>query len=122
VSPRFDYQAAMAWLPQSYDRASAGQGFQKFLSRATQIPFGWVSGSLLAAVFLLVARWFLLGGIHGNRCLVALPWLALKGCHIQARFDFPSQVHSFSSAVAAPVRHPDNAFAARRMKRPRRCA
>ena len=50
---------------------------------------------LVAAAFLLVlARWFLPGGIHGGRRFVVLLWLALSGCLIQARFDLPFQIYS----------------------------
>lgn len=61
----------------------------------TRITFGWVGSGLIAAVFLVaLARWFLPGGIHGGRRFVVLVWLALAGCLIQARFDFPFQVYS----------------------------
>jgi len=39
-------------------------------------------------------RWFFRGGIHGGRRFVILMWLALAGCLVHARFDFPFQVHS----------------------------
>jgi O-antigen ligase len=61
----------------------------------TRITFGRVGSGLIAAAFLTVlARWFLPGGIHGGRRFVALLWLSLTGCLIQARFDFPFQVYS----------------------------
>ena len=61
----------------------------------TRITFGWVGCALIATAFLLVlARWWLPGGIHGGRRFVVLLWLALAGCLIQARFDFPFQIYS----------------------------
>jgi O-antigen ligase len=61
----------------------------------TLITFGW-TGSLLIALALLTvaARWFLRGGIHGGRRFMILTWLAMGGCLVHARFDFPFQIHS----------------------------
>ena len=61
----------------------------------TRITFGWV-GSLLiySALLLVLLRWFSRGGIHGGRRFVILLWLALGGCLVHARFDFPFQVYS----------------------------
>ena len=39
-------------------------------------------------------RWLLPGGIRGGRRFVVLIWLALAGCLLMARFDFPFQIHS----------------------------
>ncbi len=61
----------------------------------TRITFGWVGSLLLYASLLIVLlRWFLGDGIHGGRRFVLLLWLALGGCLLHARFDFPFQVHS----------------------------
>lgn len=61
----------------------------------TRITFGWVGSALIAAAFLLVlARCFLPGGIHGGRRFIVLLWLALAGCLVHARFDFPFQIYS----------------------------
>ena len=61
----------------------------------TQITFGWMGlAMLLAALACVVLRWFLPGGIRGSRRFVVLIWLALAGCLIEARFDFPFQIHS----------------------------
>jgi O-Antigen ligase len=61
----------------------------------TRITFGWVGSSLIAlALAAVILRWFVPGGIHGGRRFVGLIWLALAGCLIHARFDFPFQVHS----------------------------
>ena len=61
----------------------------------TRITFGWVGSALIALAFIaVVLRWFAGGGIHGGRRFVMLIWLALAGCLVHARFDFPFQVHS----------------------------
>lgn len=61
----------------------------------TRITFGWLGSGLIAAAFLLVvSRWFLRGGIHGGRRFTMLLWLALAGCMVHARFDFPFQIYS----------------------------
>jgi hypothetical protein len=61
----------------------------------TRITFGYAGCALLGLALCTVAvRWFLRGGIHGGRRFVALTWLALGGCVMHARFDFPFQVHS----------------------------
>jgi len=61
----------------------------------TRITFGWFGMALLlAALACVVLRWFARGGIHGGRRFVLLLWLALGGCMLRARFDFPFQIHS----------------------------
>lgn len=61
----------------------------------TRITFGRIGCALLALAFAVVLlRWFAPGGIHGGRRFVLLTWLALAGCFVHARFDFPFQVHS----------------------------
>jgi O-antigen ligase len=61
----------------------------------TRITFGWVGMALLLAALACVGfRWFVPGGIRGSRRFVVLIWLALAGCLIGARFDFPFQIHS----------------------------
>ena len=61
----------------------------------TLITFGWVGSVLIGMAFLLVlGRWFAPGGIHGGRRFVILVWMALAGCLIHARFDFPFQIYS----------------------------
>jgi hypothetical protein len=62
----------------------------------TRITFGWVGSALIGlSLFTVLVRWFLPGGgIHGGRRFVGLIWLALAGCLIHARFDFPFQIYS----------------------------
>jgi hypothetical protein len=61
----------------------------------TRITFGWLGfGMLLAALACVVLRWFVPGGIQGSRRFVVLAWLALAGCLVEARFDYPFQIHS----------------------------
>jgi O-antigen ligase len=61
----------------------------------TRVTFGWLGSGLIAAAFLIaVGRWFLPGGIHGGRRFTMLLWLALLGCMVHARFDFPFQIYS----------------------------
>jgi O-antigen ligase len=61
----------------------------------TRVTFGW-SGSLLIYLA-LGAAWlqgFARGGIHAGRRFLVLIWVALAGCLVHARFDFPFQLHS----------------------------
>jgi O-antigen ligase len=62
----------------------------------TRITFGWVGSALIAlALMTVLARWFVRGGgIHGGRRFMVLTWLALAGCLVHARFDFPFQIYS----------------------------
>ena len=61
----------------------------------TRITFGWVGfGLILSLLFLVFVRWFTGGGIPTSWPFVAMMWLALGGCLIHARFDFPFQIHS----------------------------
>ena len=61
----------------------------------TRITFGWVGSALIALSLLtVILRWFAPGGIRGGRRFVLLLWLALAGCLVHARYDFPFQIHS----------------------------
>lgn len=61
----------------------------------TRITFGWVGSALIAlALLCTLARWFLPGKIPGGWRLTSLLWLALAGCLVHARFDFPFQIYS----------------------------
>ncbi len=61
----------------------------------TRITFGWLGCSLIALALLTVLlRWLTPGGLHGGRRFMILLWLALAGCLVHARFDFPFQIWS----------------------------
>jgi hypothetical protein len=61
----------------------------------TRITFGWAGLTLiLCALAMVLLRWFARGGIHGGRRFVILLWLAIAGCLVHARFDFPFQIYS----------------------------
>ncbi len=61
----------------------------------TRITFGGLGSALIALAFVAaVLRWFARGGIHGGRRFTILIWLALAGCLVHARYDFPFQIHS----------------------------
>jgi hypothetical protein len=61
----------------------------------TRITFGWVGSGLIGlAMVIVVLRWFGSGGIHGGRRFTFLIWLALAGCLVHARYDFPFQIYS----------------------------
>jgi O-antigen ligase len=61
----------------------------------TRITFGWAGSALISLAFVMVlVRWFLPGGFHGGRRFVVLTWLALAGCLVHVRYDFPFQVYS----------------------------
>lgn len=61
----------------------------------TRITFGWVGCGLIAAAFLLViTRWFAGRGIRTGWRFVSLLSLALGGCLLHARYDFPLQIYS----------------------------
>ena len=61
----------------------------------TRITFGWLGMlPLLLSLVVIWLRWFARGGLYGGRRFVVLVWLALAGCLVHARFDFPFQIHS----------------------------
>src|SRR6185295_9653526 len=65
----------------------------------TRITFGWVGCALIAAAFLLVlTRWFAGHGIRTGWRFVSLLCLALGGCLLHARYDFPFQIYSIQLA------------------------
>ena len=61
----------------------------------TLITFGWLGSGLIAVAFVCVlVRWFIPGGIAAGRELVPLLWVAIGGCLLHARYDFPFQICS----------------------------
>lgn len=59
------------------------------------LTFGWVGFALmLLALGLVIAHAFRADGIPANRRFIWLVWLALAGCLLQARWDFPFRVYS----------------------------
>jgi O-antigen ligase len=59
------------------------------------ITFGRIGCALLlAAGALIAARWFAPGGLRLHRSFVVFVWIALAGCLLHARFDFPLQIYS----------------------------
>lgn len=61
----------------------------------TRITFGWVGCGLIAGAFLLViVHWFAGRGIRTGWRFISLLWLALGGCLVHARYDFPLQIYS----------------------------
>lgn len=61
----------------------------------TLVTFGWVGSVMIAlALACVLGRWWRGGGIETGWRFQALIWLALAGCLIHARFDFPLQVYS----------------------------
>ena len=61
----------------------------------TRITFGGFGSLLIAIAFgSVMVRWFEPRGIHGGRRFVGLVWLAMTGCFVHARFDFPFQIYS----------------------------
>jgi O-antigen ligase len=60
-----------------------------------RLTFGWIGfGMMLAGLSVWVSCAWQKGGIPGSRRFVWLIWLALAGCLVQARWDFPFRVYS----------------------------
>jgi len=61
----------------------------------TVITFGWVGAiPIFLTLLLVLARWFIRGGLPGDKYFVMLLWVALGGCMAHGCFDFPFQIHS----------------------------
>ncbi len=60
-----------------------------------RITFGAAGCVLLGLALAVVGfRWLVPGGLQGGDKLAPFLWLAIAGCLVHARFDFPFQVHS----------------------------
>jgi O-antigen ligase len=61
----------------------------------TRITFGWVGFSfILLGLAVVLARWFRGGGILVAWEFTVMIWLAMAGCLLHAKFDFPFQIYS----------------------------
>jgi O-antigen ligase len=61
----------------------------------TRVTFGCVGSALIGLAFLgVLARYLLPGGVATGWRLVLLIWVALGGCLLHARWDFPLQMYS----------------------------
>ena len=61
----------------------------------TLITFGWVGFvMILGALGCVIGRGFAGSTVRVGRRFIFLSWLALAGCLVQARVDYPMQVHS----------------------------
>lgn len=61
----------------------------------TRVTFGGLGSALIGLAFLAVlARYFLPGGVPTGWRLPLLIWIALGGCLLHARWDFPLQISS----------------------------
>jgi len=61
----------------------------------TRITFGWAGfAPILAMLVIVFLRCFGTGGIPAHWLFVSMIWLALAGCLLHARFDFPFQICS----------------------------
>jgi O-antigen ligase/polysaccharide polymerase Wzy-like membrane protein len=85
----------------------------------TRLTFGWMGTALIGFWFLTVVVRGLTGGAsRAHWPLGFCLWLALAGCLVQARWDFPLQVYSIlflfviwcSMALAAPATVHESAF------------
>jgi hypothetical protein len=67
----------------------------------TRVCFGWAGLTMiLAALGVVVGRWFCGGGgMRASWRFVSFFWIALAGCLIHARWDFPLQVYSIVLVV-----------------------
>lgn len=64
----------------------------------TRVTFGLVGSGMIGLAFLVVVlRWFAAGGMGLPHVLTWLIWVAMAGCLLHARVDFPFQIHSILS-------------------------
>ena len=60
-----------------------------------RITLGWVGMALIGlGLSLALAKWFFPGRCLGDKYFMMMVWIALGGCLLHARFDFPFQIHS----------------------------
>ncbi len=60
-----------------------------------RITFGWVGWSLIVLMLVLaLSRWFVGNGIPARWEFVTMIWVAIAGCLMHAKFDFPFQIYS----------------------------
>lgn len=60
-----------------------------------RITMGWVGLAMVVlGLFFVVYRWFCRPGVFAGYRFVVMSWLALAGCLVHARFDFPLQIYS----------------------------
>ena len=61
----------------------------------TRITFGWIGLSVILCMVLMTAtRWFWGGAIESPWEFAAFVWLAMAGCLLHAKYDFPFQIYS----------------------------
>lgn len=61
----------------------------------TRVTFGQFGFTIVVLLMgLVLARWFIPGGIISSRHFVWMLWVAISSCLIHAKFDFPLQVYS----------------------------
>jgi len=64
----------------------------------TRIAFGWIGFALILLLLATVlTRWFVGPGIAAPWEFVAMMWVALSGCLLHGKFDFPFQIYSIVS-------------------------
>jgi len=60
-----------------------------------RVTFGWVGFSLILIMLsVALVRWLGPGGMPGSWDFVSLIWLAMAGCLLHAKFDFPFRIYS----------------------------
>jgi len=60
-----------------------------------KITFGWIGfGAICLMLVIALARWFGSSGIPLRWDFVGLIWVAITGCLVHAKFDFPFQIYS----------------------------
>ena len=76
--------------PDDYWPGQLHNDWLEYLITLGRIGFGLV----LAAGALIAARWWLPGGLRLHWTFAAFVWIAIAGCLLHARFDFPLQICS----------------------------